>query len=206
MVKSLAADRGTAKHHSLGCTSVLKPSHMDKYDIPNSPSNLAKLKFEKNARRYYYQLTVGCGVENCSHKLCHSSPNGPVLSADAAMIMAVQLSQRPTNMFCQNVPLDPVIPTTPEPLQQPFMSTLLKSTPFASLFHSSLSTDDLAEKDKSVDSIGVRIINSLKLKTKSFMDLPSLWSSGISFKESATEKASPPVSGTATPEVLEILI
>lgn len=142
------------------------------------------------------------------------------------MIMAVQLSQRPTLMFCSHIPTDPIITAASSTTsQQPFMSSMLKSTPFATLFHTSassdniaaqqaISTESLASSSDSIGSLGMRMFNSLRFKTKSFMDLPSLWSSSTAFTTSSgankdpsnqgsySNSVSPVGSGTHTPSAL----
>jgi hypothetical protein len=111
-------------------------------------------------------------------------------------------------MFCPHLPLEirlDQLDISEGSAQQPFMSSLLKSSQFSSLFHSN-SQNDLARheivespyastsseapmKDNlpsssiSLAAIGFRLLNGIQTRTKSFMDLPSLWSSSqpISF-------------------------
>ncbi|KAJ3218464.1 hypothetical protein HK099_005037 [Clydaea vesicula] len=157
------------------------------------------------------------------------------------MIMAVQLAQRPSVLFCQNVPQEPVLTSLQTEnsnlnTSKPFLSSLLNSTPFATLFNPvaidsvktterkrSSTTDLLLDNSNSdvsvtsattngnnndaaisdsIGSLGLKMLNSLKFKTKSFMDLPSLWSSSDFSKDntySSTALPSSPMlhSGTA---------
>ncbi|CAO3568922.1 unnamed protein product [Mortierella alpina] len=66
----------------------------------------AKDNFERNVRRYYYQLTVGCQLPDCSSRLCKSCKASPKMTKDAAAILSVQLAARPRLFFCQNCSLD----------------------------------------------------------------------------------------------------
>ncbi|KAI8803772.1 hypothetical protein BJ742DRAFT_485431 [Cladochytrium replicatum] len=83
------------------------PSHTDGRNSPSFAS--ARLRFEKLVRRYYYQLTTGCGDPNCDHKLCASCKSSPKLSPDASAIMAVQLASRKRHVFCPRIPQDPPV-------------------------------------------------------------------------------------------------
>ncbi|KAJ3119077.1 hypothetical protein HK100_000475 [Physocladia obscura] len=51
--------------------------------------------YEKLVRRYYAQLTVGCGVATCTTRMCASNRATPRLASQAAAIMAVQLASQP---------------------------------------------------------------------------------------------------------------
>ncbi|KAF9196588.1 hypothetical protein BGZ50_009103 [Haplosporangium sp. Z 11] len=81
----------------------------------------AKQNFEKNVQRYYYQLTVGCQLNNCTNKLCRSSKSSPRMTKDAAAILSIQLATRPRLFFCKNCPLDSSIhvPDSPLPASAP---------------------------------------------------------------------------------------
>ncbi|KAJ3279630.1 hypothetical protein HK104_001276 [Borealophlyctis nickersoniae] len=110
---------GSGIHRSASFQAALNDPHLNKslkdatpkrsYNDPNSPSSGAKIRFEKLVRRYYYQLTVGCGDATCTHKLCASCKMGPRLTPDASAIMAVQLASRPRQFFCPRVPPEPQI-------------------------------------------------------------------------------------------------
>ncbi|KAK6097690.1 hypothetical protein MT418_001787 [Batrachochytrium dendrobatidis] len=65
--------------------------------------------FIVNHIRYYQQLTAGCGVSTCKHRLCASYIAGPRLTPDAAAIMTMQLASRPKEYFCPNISADPQI-------------------------------------------------------------------------------------------------
>ncbi|KND03875.1 uncharacterized protein SPPG_01327 [Spizellomyces punctatus DAOM BR117] len=99
------------------------------YDDPHSPSSNSKARFERSVRRYYYQLSVGCGDTSCAHKLCASCKLGPRLTPDASAIMAVQLASRPRLFFCPRIPTDPPAPRGP-PFSSP--SSTPRSSPLSS--------------------------------------------------------------------------
>ncbi|TPX34534.1 hypothetical protein SmJEL517_g02894 [Synchytrium microbalum] len=93
------------------------------YDAPGSPSATAKTKFQKLVKRYYYQLTIGCGDPTCPHRLCASCRNGARLNSDAAAILAVQLASRPRRFFCPRCPTEPDITLDASILASPSPST-----------------------------------------------------------------------------------
>jgi hypothetical protein len=74
-----------------------------------SETSQARLRFENNVRRYYYQLTVGCGDKHCNNKLCASSKLKIVIPPNACAIMAVQLASRSKHQFCPRCPTEPNI-------------------------------------------------------------------------------------------------
>ncbi|KAI1317677.1 hypothetical protein EDD11_007983 [Mortierella claussenii] len=76
----------------------------------------ARHTFERNVRRYYYQLTVGCPKTNCANRLCRSSRCSPKMTKDAAAILAIQLAARPRLFFCTDCPTDPIIDMPDSPL------------------------------------------------------------------------------------------
>ncbi|KAG0334524.1 hypothetical protein BG000_008250 [Podila horticola] len=82
----------------------------------NNNQGRAKQSFERNVRRYYYQLVVGCQQLDCTNKLCRSSRTSPRMTKDAAAILSVQLAARPRLFFCHNCPSDPVIHFPDSPL------------------------------------------------------------------------------------------
>ncbi|KAF8983221.1 hypothetical protein BGZ52_001186, partial [Haplosporangium bisporale] len=82
----------------------------------NNQQGRAKQNFERNVRRYYYQLVVGCQQPDCANKLCRSSRASPKMTKDAAAMLSVQLAARPRLFFCHNCPTDPVIHLPDSPL------------------------------------------------------------------------------------------
>ncbi|KAF9210224.1 hypothetical protein BGZ59_009736 [Podila verticillata] len=82
----------------------------------NNQQGRAKQNFERNVRRYYYQLVVGCQQPDCANKLCRSSRASPKMTKDAAAMLSVQLAARPRLFFCHNCPADPVIHLPDSPL------------------------------------------------------------------------------------------
>ncbi|KAG0325772.1 hypothetical protein BG004_003118, partial [Podila humilis] len=88
----------------------------------------AKQNFERNVRRYYYQLIVGCQQPDCGNKLCRSSKQSPKMTKDAAAILSVQLATRPRLFFCHNCPTDPIIQLPDSPLQGGLARTVVPGT------------------------------------------------------------------------------
>ncbi|KAF9432420.1 hypothetical protein BGZ76_010835 [Entomortierella beljakovae] len=88
----------------------------------------AKHSFERNVRRYYYQLTVGCQQNHCAYRLCRSNKNSPKMTKDAAAILSIQLAARPRLFFCSNCPTDPIINIPDSPLPSNMGSTNLQHT------------------------------------------------------------------------------
>ncbi|KAG0047854.1 hypothetical protein BGZ83_007188 [Gryganskiella cystojenkinii] len=87
----------------------------------------AKKDFERNVRRYYYQLTIGCQHNHCTNRLCRSCPASPKMSKDAAAILAVQLAARPRLFFCCYCPVDPTMSVPDSPLHIPSGNTSTES-------------------------------------------------------------------------------
>ncbi|KAJ3358207.1 hypothetical protein HDU91_005277 [Kappamyces sp. JEL0680] len=66
----------------------------------------ARLLFEKKVKKYYYQLTAGCGDEKCAFKLCASNQRAPKFAPEVAAVMAVQLASSSRPLFCPLLPSD----------------------------------------------------------------------------------------------------
>ncbi|KAI9092800.1 hypothetical protein DFS34DRAFT_596368 [Phlyctochytrium arcticum] len=136
------------------------------------PQNAAsKFKFESAVRRYYYQLTVGCGDSTCTHKLCASSILSPKLNPDASAIMAVQLASRPRLLFCPRIP--PTPPSgfsnahpTPDTGQSHALSPSSRTSPFSKVSRSSPSPSNT-----SVNSVPARPFLSSLLAASPFSSL-----------------------------------
>ncbi|KAH9263838.1 hypothetical protein BASA83_012715 [Batrachochytrium salamandrivorans] len=110
---------------------------------PRKCQSTARVELERKVRRYYLQLSVGCGDSTCTHKLCASCSIGPRLTPDAAAIMAVQLSSRPNPLFCPHIADDPQVSFPESFSMSPFGSP--RGTPIASPNRSrSSSHQDLA--------------------------------------------------------------
>ncbi|KAI9144345.1 hypothetical protein BKA69DRAFT_1057043, partial [Paraphysoderma sedebokerense] len=60
----------TKKWHSASSIPALEKQYQSSLE---STKENAKLRFESYVKRYYYQLTIGCGIENCPNKLCKSN-------------------------------------------------------------------------------------------------------------------------------------
>lgn len=117
----------------------------------SSETSQARLRFENYVRRYYYQLTVGCGDKNCNNKLCASSKLKIIIPPNACAIMAVQLASRSKHQFCPRCPTEPNIALPDNILKTGMTSTLSSYTPKnnSSLSMSSNSSqDNLKKKNK----------------------------------------------------------
>jgi hypothetical protein len=75
------------------------------YDYSGSESNLAKQSFEVVVKRYYEQLTVGCGNGNCPNKFCASNVSTPKLNCRLASFVSTELATMGKEYFCKEDPL-----------------------------------------------------------------------------------------------------
>ena len=74
------------------------------YEYSGSESNLAKQTFEVVVKRYYEQLTVGCGNANCWNKFCASNISTPKLNSRIASFVSVELATLGKEYFCKENP------------------------------------------------------------------------------------------------------
>nr|XP_054753405.1 probable E3 ubiquitin-protein ligase HECTD2 [Lytechinus pictus] len=109
------------------------------YDAPNTTGSKAKHYLEQLIKRYYYQLTDGCGRSECRNKFCHSSKDAIRMTADVAAIISIQLASSQRLYFCSSEKF--VGRALPEDVFQTkngkvksFLQTLYSSSPFATLF------------------------------------------------------------------------
>ncbi|KAI8905195.1 hypothetical protein EDD86DRAFT_258264 [Gorgonomyces haynaldii] len=124
-------------------------------DVSQSTSSLRKQEFDERVKRYYYQLTVGCGNLQCMHKLCASSSTVPRLTTEAAAIMAVQLANHPRPLFCmipEQVDVE-VKGFSLSPFQTPSHSR--SSSEDSLVRHSRASSMSILEKQKSRSKLGL---------------------------------------------------
>ena len=70
------------------------------YDYSGSESNLVKQSFEVVVKRYYEQLTVGCGNLNCWNKFCASNVSTPKLNSRHASFVSTELATLGKEYFC----------------------------------------------------------------------------------------------------------
>ncbi|KAK9764813.1 hypothetical protein K7432_007391 [Basidiobolus ranarum] len=121
-----------------------------------------RIQYQKLVKRYYYQLTVGCGNSECLNRFCSSCQASPHMPSESAAIFAVQLASRSRHYFCSSCPAEPdislpntlftssdstssVSTPTDKPMKsntlkteaKPFLFSLFSSTPFLSMFSSS---------------------------------------------------------------------
>ncbi|KAI8620992.1 hypothetical protein BC830DRAFT_362861 [Chytriomyces sp. MP71] len=108
------------------------PSHATMATHSQDSSGAA---FDIAARRFFVQLSLGCGEAKCGHNLCASNPQRKKLGGQAAAIMAVQLASsylsQDTSKLCLRIRIIPV-----ETIQQshsPFLDSLLVSAKYSLL-------------------------------------------------------------------------
>ncbi|KAJ1555372.1 hypothetical protein HK096_002642, partial [Nowakowskiella sp. JEL0078] len=136
----------------------------------------ARVRFEKNVRRYYYQLTVGCKNPVCNFKLCASCRfGGPKLTTDASAIMAFQLASRPKTFFCPRLPLEPEISL------EGVLFAPGSAPNQASAFKKSSSSFNLGEKTKSETTTSRTAPNG---------SLPRTFSAGMLFRNDSNSELS----------------
>ena len=71
------------------------------YEDPGSQSNLVKKSFEVSVKRYFDQLTVGCGNKKCWNKFCASCPSSRKLNVQIASIVSIELATLNKEYFCK---------------------------------------------------------------------------------------------------------
>lgn len=64
---------------------------------------IRKLQFQKLIRRYYHQVTNGCGNANCVNKACAQNRHTPVGSDEGAAI-ALQLFKERAKLCVEELP------------------------------------------------------------------------------------------------------
>ena len=125
------------------------------YDQPNSSFAAVKNHFGDLVKRYFQQLTVGCGRGNCKNAFCFSNCGANKFSHDVAGIVSIELASRNRQYFCTDsehkaIPLPPNL-FEGEPKQpRPFLHCLFSSSPFASLFE-----EDSEQRDQSQGNYSV---------------------------------------------------
>ena len=71
------------------------------YEYSGSESNLAKQSFEVVVKRYYEQLTVGCGNAKCWNKFCASNGSVAKLNLRLASFVSIELATLGKEYFCK---------------------------------------------------------------------------------------------------------
>ena len=74
------------------------------YEYTGSQSNLAKQSFEVDVKRYYEQLTAGCGNANCWNKFCASNDSSIKLNSRLASFVSIELATLGKQYFCKEIP------------------------------------------------------------------------------------------------------
>lgn len=141
-VQSLAATGKTLSASNLAAVSdsnlSIKEAVLPRsYDQPNSANSYVKRHFELIVKRYYLQLTVGCGYEQCSNRFCSSGELGSKFTPQLAAIVSIELASRNRQYFCVEETHNPLPaglfdgnPDEPKP----FLHCLFSTSPFQSLF------------------------------------------------------------------------
>ncbi|XP_033122180.1 ubiquitin-protein ligase E3A-like [Anneissia japonica] len=120
--------------------SITKALPFKSYDKPNTASSIIKDYWQQLVKRYFFQITEGCGNEHCKNKFCASSKDClHVLNKGNAVIISIQLAAHQKQYICISekligrcLPKDALQPEEDQPT--PFLYSLYSCTPFASLF------------------------------------------------------------------------
>ncbi|CAH1798913.1 unnamed protein product [Owenia fusiformis] len=109
------------------------------YDAPNTDENFTKRLFDQLVKRYYYQLTEGCGSSECRNKFCRSAPARLKVKPGFAAVLSIELASRNKPYLCSNnkyleKPLPPDIFKVEKHQVRPFLYHMFSTSPFKSLF------------------------------------------------------------------------
>ncbi|TPX48859.1 hypothetical protein SeMB42_g00833 [Synchytrium endobioticum] len=133
------------------------------YDEPGSPSASAKAQFQKLVRRYYYQLTIGCGHAACPHRLCASCRYGVRLTSEAAGLLSISLASRPKRFFCPRCPPEPDI----------HLDASILASPASSLHQSPINTPRPMRRISSEGQIPWHIIKNAQAQAQNTAASPA---------------------------------
>ncbi|XP_038048029.1 ubiquitin-protein ligase E3A-like [Patiria miniata] len=119
--------------------SIKKALPLRSYDAPNTSGSAAKRHFVQLVKQYYYQLTEGCGNEECQNRFCRSCKESKRVYCDVAAIISIRLASSQRRYLCQvdnyaDRPLPQEVFQPPNGEAKPFLHTLFSTTPFKSLF------------------------------------------------------------------------
>ncbi|XP_070568117.1 probable E3 ubiquitin-protein ligase HECTD2 [Ptychodera flava] len=162
------------------------------YDAPNTTGAMAKTYFEQLVKRYFYQLTEGCGNKKCRNKFCFSAKDHLKSGKDVAAIVSIELASRKSYYLCGSEKF--IGRGLPSELfdgkpgtSKPFLHSMFSCTPFASLF-----------KDKPLHpKIKLTTPSSLSSLTKDLLPTPSVGAnSKLSISSGAIPKLRPVQSGS----------
>ncbi|XP_071801445.1 probable E3 ubiquitin-protein ligase HECTD2 [Asterias amurensis] len=119
--------------------SIKKALPLRSYDTPNTFGSTAKRLYVQLVKQYYYQLTEGCGNEDCQNKFCRSCKDSKKDIRDKAAIFSIQMASSHKLPLCRpdrfvDRPLPQEVFKPPNGNSKPFLHALFSSTPFKSLF------------------------------------------------------------------------
>lgn len=97
--RNLSASNLAALSDSNLCIQVALPHRS--YEHAGSQSNLAKQSFEVVVKRYYEQLTVGCGNTPCWNMFCASNDSNTKLNLRLASFVSIELATLGKDYFCK---------------------------------------------------------------------------------------------------------
>lgn len=109
------------------------------YDQPNTSLSEIKSHFEDLVKCYYYQLTKGCGNEDCKNMFCFSSKDGVRFTPVVAGIISIELATRSKQYVCisksqQHGPLPANLFDGELNKARPFLHCMFSTAPFKTLF------------------------------------------------------------------------
>lgn len=147
-VQSLAVSGKTLSASNLAAVSdsnlSIKEAVLPRsYEQTNSANFFVKRHFEFIVKRYFHQLTEGCGYDDCTNKFCCSGEMGSKFSPQLAAIISIELASRNRQYFCveeTSTPLPSGLFEGDPDEPKPFLHCLFSTTPFQSLFEFSASS------------------------------------------------------------------
>ena len=125
--------------------SIKKAAPQKSYDKPHTAYAKEKASFTAWTQKYFHQLTIGCGKENCQNCFCKSSKKCISKSHAFAAICSIELASYREKHLCKGIdsksqPAE-VFPQTvfeqqkeSDVNEQSFLYKLYQASPFRSLF------------------------------------------------------------------------
>ncbi|XP_022089847.1 ubiquitin-protein ligase E3A-like [Acanthaster planci] len=177
--------------------SIKKALPQRSYDAPNSSGSAAKRLFVQLVKRYYYQLTEGCGNEDCLNRFCRSCKDGMRVYCDVAAIISIRLASSQRHYLCKvdsyaDRPLPQEVFQPPSGEAKPFLHTLFSTTPFKSLFTAQLPKAE--PKRKLSSSVG----NGHPTDQSSRLPMPSASGGSMNAKPPTGKKGTSPLRSKVT--------
>ncbi|XP_066286892.1 probable E3 ubiquitin-protein ligase HECTD2 [Branchiostoma lanceolatum] len=119
--------------------SVQEAAPLRSYETPHTAEAATKVYFEQLVKRYFYQLTEGCGNKKCKNKFCHSCPGHIVVPKDMLAMISIELATRQRPYLCSmkkflDRPLPSDIFHIEKGRPKPFLHTMFSCSPFLGLF------------------------------------------------------------------------